>query len=230
MIPSFRGDSETKLTLTEAGLYTDETKDINLADITARSLPWEVSRLFQARATAWLSHVDADLLAGLKKAGFRTWAGPDGAGFYQLAVEKAGGYYFDTGASQMIIRGEIKVRQGEVASFRPGKKVTFQDGSEGEFDEVIFATGYSGYKDTVAHALGEEAASQLRDVYGTDAEGEIRGIARDCGIPHVLFNVGNLASSRSFSKAIVMQILLEREGKLGERYSIAKQAAETVKA
>lgn len=128
----------------------------------------------------------------------------------------------------MIIRGEIAVRQGEIASFGPGKQLTFADGKTGEYDEVIFATGYAGYKDTMARALGYEAGEQLGDVYGTDAEGEIRGIARDCGVPNVMFNVGNLASSRSFSKNIALQILLQREGRLGERYTTAKQAAEVV--
>lgn len=194
--------------------------------MTARSLPSKIVTLLQQRATAWLAQVDADLLAGLEKVGFRTWPGPNGAGFYALATEKAGGYYFDTGASQMIVRGEIKVRPGEIASFGPGRKVTFADGSTGEYDEVIFATGYAGYKDTMARALGEEAAAQLGTVFGMDEEGEIRGIARDCGVPNVMFNVGNLASSRTFSKNIVLQILLQRDGVFGERYTKEKQAAE----
>ncbi|GMK58604.1 hypothetical protein CspeluHIS016_0600460 [Cutaneotrichosporon spelunceum] len=210
----------------QAGLFNDKT-DIEFADMTARSMPMPVVREFQKRSTAWLSTVDAELLTGLKKAGFRTYPGPDGAGFWPLAVEKAGGYYFDTGASQMIISRDIKVRQGEIASFGPGKTVRFADGKDDdEFDEVIFATGYGGYQDTVARSLGDEAAAQLTAVYGTDAEGEIRGIARDCGIPNVMFNVGNLASSRTFSKNIALQIVLQREGKLGERYTMAKQAAE----
>lgn len=222
--PTFIMSIQNGTHVLQAGLFNNKT-DIEYADMTARSLPTPVSRAFQQRSTAWLSQVDAELLAGLKKAGFRTYPGPNGAGFYPLAVEKAGGYYFDTGASQMIIKGQIKVRQGEIASFGAGKSVRFADG-EAEFDEIVFATGYGGYKDTVARALGDEAAEQLTTVYGTDAEGEIRGIARDCGIPNVMFNVGNLASSRTFSKLIALQILLQRDGKLGERYSIAKQAAE----
>ncbi|BEJ14287.1 hypothetical protein CspHIS471_0400540 [Cutaneotrichosporon sp. HIS471] len=223
--PTFIMSIQNGTHVLQAGLFNDQT-NIDFADMTARSIPSPVGRAFQKRSTAWLSQVDADLLTGLKKAGFRTYPGPDGAGFWPLAVEKAGGYYFDTGASHMIINGDIKVRQGEITSFGPSNTVRFVDG-EAEFDEVVFATGYGGYHDTVARALGDEAAAQLMAIYGTDAEGEIRGIARECGIPNVMFNVGNLASSRTFSKNIALQILLQRDGKLGDRYTMATQAAET---
>lgn len=101
----------------------------------------------------------------------------------------------------------------------------FADG-EAEFDEIVFATGYGEYQDTAAHALGDDAAAQLTIVYGTDAESDIRGIPRDTCIPNVMFNVGNLPSSSASSRFIALQMLLQREAKLGERYTMAKRAAE----
>lgn len=43
-----------------------------------------------------LAEQDKDLLNGLKKAGFETTLGPDNSGFITMALEKAGGYYFNT--------------------------------------------------------------------------------------------------------------------------------------
>jgi hypothetical protein len=133
-------------------------------------------------------------------------------------MERAGGYYFDTGTCAMISDGRIKIQPGEIASFDPASKITFSDGSSGAYDLVIFATGYTGYKDTVAQVLGDAMAEQLSPVFGIDPEGEMNGIARDCGLPNVLFNVGNLASSRIFGKAVVLQILAQKNGKWSDPY------------
>jgi hypothetical protein len=127
-------------------------------------------------------------------------------------MERAGGYYFDTGTCQSITDGKIKIQQGEIASFDADSRITFKDGKSEKYDYVIFATGYTGYKHTVGGALGSGPAEQLTTVFGMDPEGEINGIARDCGIPNVLFNVGNLASARIFGKAIVLQILAQKNG------------------
>jgi cation diffusion facilitator CzcD-associated flavoprotein CzcO len=72
-----------------------------------------------------------------------------------VALEKAGGYYYSTGGSEAIVRGDIKVRQGEIAAFESGRTVAFRDGSKEHFDVVVFATGYTGVPDTVRATLGE---------------------------------------------------------------------------
>lgn len=134
-----------------------------------------------------------------------------------VALEKAGGYYYSTGGSEAIVRGEIKVKQGEIVAFEPGHQVAFKDGSKEKFDVVVFATGYTGFPDTVKATLGEKYAKTFAPVWGLDAEGEIRGVARESNIPNTFFAVGALAGSRITSKVIALQILGQRLGISGER-------------
>lgn len=96
---------------------------------------------------------------------------------FTVALQKAGGYYFDTGASGLIASGAIKVQNGEIASF-DGADVVFKDGSRKQYDTVVFATGYTGFPDTVKATIGAEYAEKFNPVWGLDSEGEIQYVAR----------------------------------------------------
>lgn len=95
---------------------------------------------------------------GLAKVGFKTNLGPEGAGLLQLLLRRGGGYYvgmslsvafqissyftgIDTGASQLIIDGHIKVKNGSSIKQFTEDGVLFEDGSLLEADAVILATG-----------------------------------------------------------------------------------------
>lgn len=94
-----------------------------------------------------------------------------------VALEKAGGYYFSTGGSEMIANGQIKVKQGEIASFASGgTEITFKDGSREKFDVVVFATGYTGFPDTIRETIGEKYVDVFNPIWGLDEEGEIRSV------------------------------------------------------
>lgn len=152
--------------MADGGLYVEEELErqpIEVLDRITDSLPKQVGKYFHQRGVKHLAEADKEILDGLKKAGFKTWPGPDGTGWLHLAYEKAGGYYFTVpgGGSDMIAQGKIKVKGGEIASFDEGKTVTFKDGSSQDFDLVIFATGYTGFPDTVAETLGPAAAKQM---------------------------------------------------------------------
>lgn len=134
-----------------------------------------------------------------------------------MALEKAGGYYFSTGGSEMISNGKIKVKQGEIASFDSGTDITFKDGSKEKYDVVVFATGYTGFPDTIRATVGEQYAETFNPVWGLDEEGEIRGVARESNIPNLFFLVGNLSACRMSSKILALQILAQQQGVFGER-------------
>jgi hypothetical protein len=71
-----------------------------------------------------------------------------------VALDHAGGYYFDTGACAKVTSGEIKVKNGEIAAFR-GDTVVFKDGSTSKPGIVVLAVGYTGFPDTIRMTLGE---------------------------------------------------------------------------
>lgn len=63
------------------GLYGENTPPTDLADRIAESNPKIVAKLYHKRIIPKLAEADAELLSGLKKAGFNAWSGPEGAGF-----------------------------------------------------------------------------------------------------------------------------------------------------
>ena len=70
--------------------------------------------------------------------------------------QRGGGYYIDVGASQLIIDGKIKIKQGqEIAEVKP-HGLLFADGSELEADEIVFATGYQNMRGTARKIFGDE--------------------------------------------------------------------------
>ncbi|GFZ51133.1 hypothetical protein JCM24511_08891 [Saitozyma sp. JCM 24511] len=224
--PTFVMSVSKGMPMMVGGLYGENTPPTDEADRIAESNPKSVVKLFHKRIIKDLAEADADLLSGLKKAGFNAWSGPEGSGFIMMALEKAGGYYFSTGGSEMIISGDIKVKQGEIASFDPNSVVTFKDGSTEQFDVVVFATGYTGFPDTVRATVGEKYANTFNPVWGLDEEGEIRGVCRESNIPNLYFLVGNLSACRMSSKVLALQIVQQRLGVFGERYTYAKQKAD----
>lgn len=73
-----------------------------------------------------------------------------------------GGYYIDVGASQLIIDGKIKVKQGvEITAVKP-HGLLFADGTELPADEIIFATGYENMRGTARKIFGDELAESVK--------------------------------------------------------------------
>lgn len=56
------------------------------------------------RVAAAIKDADRDLLEGLHARGFETNQGEDDSGFLMMAWAKAGGYYLNVGASELIVR------------------------------------------------------------------------------------------------------------------------------
>ncbi|WVR05558.1 hypothetical protein IAU60_002577 [Kwoniella sp. DSM 27419] len=224
--PTYVMSVDNGMEMLVSGLYGPKSPPTNLADRIAESNPKVVAKLFHKRIMPQIAKADSEMLEGLAKAGFKAWQGPEDSGFLMMALEKAGGYYFSTGGSEMINNGQIKVKQGEIASFDADSSITFKDGSKESYDIVVFATGYTGFPDTIRATVGEQYAETFNPVWGLDEEGEIRGVCRESNIPNFFFLVGNLSACRLSSKILALQILAQREGKFGERYTYAKQKAD----
>ncbi|KAF7506440.1 hypothetical protein GJ744_011794 [Endocarpon pusillum] len=84
----------------------------------------------------------------------------------------AGGSYI-VGASQLIIDGHIKAKQGTVARINP-HSLLLDDGTELPADEIIWATGSTSMLDMTRKIMATYSANQLKEVWGLDEEGELR--------------------------------------------------------
>jgi len=162
-----------------------------------------------------------EILDGLRRVGFRLNTGVDGSGFLLLAWGKASGYYFDVGASQLIIDGKIKLKNDAQISRFTQNGLEFADGSALDADVVVFATGYGDARTPLRNILGPELGARLKPIWGLDPEGEIQSAWRDLGIPRAWCMTGNFALCRFHSKHIALQIKAIEEGIFDEkRYSL----------
>ena len=111
----------------------------------------------------------------------------------------------DKGGADLIADGRIKVRSGVSPQKFTDRCIVLSDGSELEADVVIFAfvhlpfflgtcvlilgtlhsTGYVNMREVNAELFGEEVIGKTDEVYGLDAEGEIKGSYRPSGHPGV---------------------------------------------
>ena len=147
-----------------AGLYEEGGPPTEDADLLFMSIPNAMLKRMHVDATKEISRRDAELLAGLEKAGFKLDSGPDDSGFFMKYFQRGGGYYIDVGASQLIIDGKIKVKQGQEIKEVKANGLLFEDGSELEADEIVFATGYENMRGTARKIFGDEIADRVKDV------------------------------------------------------------------
>ncbi|KAI9805069.1 MAG: hypothetical protein M1825_000903 [Sarcosagium campestre] len=188
------------------GLYDESGPPTEDADLFFQSIPNAVLKRYHVDATVETERRDAPTLAGLTAAGFALDRGSDDAGFFIKYLERGGGYYIDVGASQLIVDGKIKVKQGhEIASVH-SRSLVFDDGSELEADEIVFATGYQNMRGMARKIFGDKVADRVESVWGFDGEGEIRTMWRRSGHPGFWFFGGNLALSRYYSRMLALQI------------------------
>jgi hypothetical protein len=166
----------------------------------------------QIKLTKVQNEHDKATLDGLRKAGFGIDMGPMDAGLLIKYYQRGGGYYIDVGASQLIIDGKIKVKQGQEISQILPNGLEFADGSKLEADEIIFATGYQNMRTQARLIFGDEVADRVGDVWGFNEEGEFRTMWQKSGHPGLWFMGGNLAISRYYSRILALQIKALEEG------------------
>ncbi|EJT97537.1 FAD/NADP-binding domain-containing protein [Dacryopinax primogenitus] len=204
------------------GLYWDDCPPTEQADMLSASLPNEVMRLVHKRYTQEVAEKDRELLEGLDRVGFRRNEGVEGSGLLFLAYYRAGGYYLDVGASQMIVDGKIGLKNGcEIDRFTPSG-VRFSDGSEIAADLVVFATGFGDIKKSMGNMFASDLVEKLKPVWGVDEEGEIRAAWGDSGHEKFWYMMGNLCLCRFHSKHMALQIKAMQMGVFGDRYQKGK--------
>ncbi|THU80084.1 FAD/NAD(P)-binding domain-containing protein [Dendrothele bispora CBS 962.96] len=207
-----------------AGLYSEDGPPTDIADRMNASLPHHfLDRGINQRNAERIAELDRPLLEDLKKVGFRLNMGTSGGGFSQLAWKKAGGYYLDVGASEMIVSGKIKLKNDSTLERFTSSGLSFSDGSTLPADVVVFATGFADTRGGVQKVIGEELGKKLKRIWGLDKEGEIHGAWRDLGVEGLWFMIGNFALSRFHSKHVALQIKAMEEGVFGKRYSLQEE-------
>lgn len=198
--------SEAATEILLGALYEEGGPATEDSDLWLWGLPVEVLKALHVDLAKKQVAMDAELLEGLEKAGFKLDRGPDDCGLFIKYLQRGGGYYFEVGASKLVIDGKIKVKGGvEVIEVLP-HGVRFSDGTELEADELVFATGYENMRTQARIVFGDEIADKVNDIWGFDEHGEMRTLWRKSGHPGFWFHGGNLAMCRYFSRLLALQI------------------------
>ncbi|KAF1838033.1 FAD/NAD(P)-binding domain-containing protein [Decorospora gaudefroyi] len=204
--------SESICDIGNKGLFDQDGPPVDDADLTQWGVPSELLKLQQLKLTKVQAEHDKKIHDGLRAAGFGLDSGPMDAGLFIKYFQRGGGYYIDVGASQLIIDGKIKIKQGqEIAQILPNG-IEFADGDKLEADEIVFATGYQNMRTQARKIFGDEVADRVSDVWGFNVEGEFRTMWQKSGHPGLWFMGGNLAISRYYSRILALQIKAIEEG------------------
>lgn len=158
-----------------------------------------------------LEDLDRPLLDALNARGLRTWRGQRGTGNVTLGQTRNGGFYFDAGACEHVINGQIKVEQGYIERFTEDK-VILSGRRERQFDLIVFATGFSNTIDSIRATLGDKVSAQCGPIWGIDEEGEYKTAFRETGVPNLWIMVGFLPMTRYYSKILALRLKALKEG------------------
>jgi len=223
--PTIVARSETLMDLAWGPLYSEQALargiSTEIADLSVASVPFKVLPEFQKPLYKTMRERDAALYAGLEKAGFQTTFGEDGSGIHTLYLRRGAGYYIETGASQMIIDGKIRLRS-RVSVERIGERsVHLSDGLELPADLVVFATGYGSMNQWARELISNAVAEKVGKVWGLGSDtkddpgpwvGELRNMWKPTQQANLWFQGGNLMQSRHYSLYLALQLKARMEG------------------
>jgi len=218
------GRSQSLGALTLDGLYSETALKAGIttekADLLMASTPYQVLPSLHAPAYVELQRIDADFYAKLEKVGFMLDFGEDGSGIYLKAMRIGGGYYIDTGGSELVIDGRIKLKSRVGVQRIADRSIVLTDGTELPADLIIFATGYGTPDNIVAQLLGKDVSGKVGKVWGLGSntrgdpgpwEGELRNMWKPTQQEAFWIHGGNLHLSRHYSQFLAMQLKARME-------------------
>jgi hypothetical protein len=192
----------------------DEGLSLEDCDLIAASMPLPLARKSHILVTEQARKLDKDLLDGLARVGFKLDFGDDGTGWQFKYLTRGGGYYFNVGCSDLIVKGEVGLVQfSDIAGLvADGAQMT--SGETRVADLVVLATGYKGQEYLVKKLFGDEIANRVGPIWGFGDEQELRNMYTRTAQPGLWFIAGSFAQCRIYSKYLGLQIKARETGLL----------------
>ena len=226
--------SGSLMELALGGLYSEQALkngiDHHKGDLIFASVPYKIMPSFHIPVYDAMKVRDAELYAGLEKAGFLLDFGVDGSGLFMKYLRRGSGYYIDVGASQLVVDGSIKLRSGvNIERINP-RSVTLTDGSELPADLLVYATGYGSMNGWLADLISPEVADKVGKCWGLGSntpkdpgpwEGELRNMWKPTQVDQLWIHGGNLHQSRHYSQFLALQLKARMEGLATPVYELA---------
>ena len=203
--------------------YNEGTLDDN--DLIAVSMPLKLTRTSHALTCEKSAALDKDLLDGLRGVGFKLDFGEDNTGWQFKYLTRGGGYYFNVGCSDLLIRREIALRQfADIEGFT-AEGARMKDGETVPADLIVLATGYRPQEELVQKLFGLGVANRVGRIWGFGENQELRNMYVRTGQPGLWFIAGGLAQCRIGSKQLALQIKAIEEGLIPRLAAVEATAA-----
>ena len=186
---------------------------IEEADLVNASTPFGALPAHGPKHVELVKAMDRELLEGLVEAGFELSDGPDGQGVLGLIFGLNGtGYYYNAGASELIIDGTIKLLHGSVEGLSPSGVML--DGARPlNADLVVFATGYQGAPSVVREVVGDDIADRVGEFAVVGSDREYGRLWRRTGVDQLWFMVSlGIGDGRFYSKLLALQLAAMEAG------------------
>lgn len=212
--------AETMGTLAETLPYAQPGCDVDFADLMGATVPFRSRITGEKGFTNLLKQLDADFYARLDASDFQLWHGEDETGFFMAYYREAAGYYVDVGGSELIISGEIAVRQGEVTAIDEDGLI-LADGTPVPADVIVYATGYRPMSEWMSRLISPDVERKVGRVWGLGSgtagdpgpwEGELRNMWKPTAQEGLWFQGGNLMQARFHSLHLALQLKARMEG------------------
>jgi putative flavoprotein involved in K+ transport len=148
-------------------------------------------------------------------------------------LSRAGGYYINVGASELLVSGEIKLRSNVGIERLTRTGLVLSTGEELPADVIVYATGFGPVSETIAALLSPAIAEKVGPVWGLGSdrpgdpgpwEGELRNVWKPTSVDNLWIHAGNLQQSRVYSRYLALQIKATYEKLPVEVYSPTPQA------
>jgi AcrR family transcriptional regulator len=184
----------------------DEGLSLEDCDLITTSIPLPLARKTHILLTEQAKILDKDLLDGLERAGFKLDFGEDGTGWQFKYLTRGGGYYFNVGCSDLIVKGEIGLVQfSDIAAFVT-EGARMHSGELLAADLIVLATGYKGQQYLVRKLFGDNVAGRVGPIWGFGDDQELRNMFTRTAQPGLWFIAGSFAQCRIYSKYLSLQI------------------------
>jgi thioredoxin reductase len=192
----------------------DEGPSLEDCDLITMSMPLSLVRKSHIGLTETAREIDKELLDGLEHRGFKLDFGEDGSGWQFKYLTRGGGYYFNVGCSDLIVKGEIGLAQfSDIATFVPAGAL-MRTGETLPAELIVLATGYKGQEYLVGKLFGEDVADWVGPIWGFGKGQELRNMFTRTAQPGLWFIAGSFAQCRIYSKYLALQIKASEIGLL----------------
>jgi cation diffusion facilitator CzcD-associated flavoprotein CzcO len=154
----------------------DEGPPLADCDLIATSMPLSLARKSHIALTEQARKLDQQLLDGLERRGFKLDFGEDGTGWQFKYLTRGGGYYFNVGCSDLIVKGEVGLVQFADIERFAAEGARMRNGEMLPADLIVLATGYKGQEALVSKLFGPEIAARVGPIWGFGDGQELRNM------------------------------------------------------